>query len=344
MEALLQQTMGGMPIFALLLGIAFFIFILGYGANLMVDQAVALSRMWGIPRGIVGATVVSLGTTFPEAAVSVSAAVQGEPGIALGNAVGSIICDTGLILGIANCMAPLALERHVVGRQGWLQLGAGVLLVLACFPWAAPHTVFTAGGHLPRAMGFFFLVLLGFYIVLSIRWAREADACAVCDEAEGDTTAPRALLKLAAGAILVAGSSHFLIPMVRETALRLSVPESIIGATLVAFGTSLPELVTAVTAVRKGHGELAVGNVLGADILNVLFVAGTAAAVTQGGLMAPPHFFQILFPAMLAVLFVFRIGVIASGTHLKRQFGLVLLTVYLMVMVISYSGNIAPPH
>ena len=135
---------------------------------------------------------------------------------------------------------------------------------------------------------------------------------------------------------MVVVSSKLLIPLVRETALRLAVPESIIGATLVAFGTSLPELVTAVTAVRKGHGALAVGNVIGADILNVLFVAGAAAAVTPGGLMAPAHFFRLLFPAMLLVLAVFRIGVLTSGTHLKRPFGIVLLAAYTAVTLISY--------
>ena len=343
MDTLLLQTIAGMPLGTILLGIVLFLFILGYGADMMVDQAVGLSRIWGIPQGIVGATIVSLGTTFPEAAVSVAAAVQGEPDIALGNAVGSIICDTGLILGIANCMSPLTLERQVVGRQGWLQLAAGILLVACCFPWNAPQTVLVAGGRLPRAVGFCFLALLGLYIYFSIRWARQTADGQGHQTPDHATSVLNAGLKLAAGAAMVVVASRVLIPMVRETALRLTVPESIIGATLVAFGTSLPELVTAVTAVRKGHGELAVGNILGADILNVLFVAGAAAAVTPEGLAAPPHFFQLLFPAMLAILFVFRIGVLRSGAQLKRQFGLALLTTYLVVTVVSYS-NITIPH
>ena len=115
-----------------------------------------------------------------------------------------------------------------------------------------------------------------------------------------------------------------LIPGVAEAARRLSVPDSIIAATLVAFGTSLPELVTAIKASIRGHGELAVGNVIGADILNVLFVAGAAAAVTPGGLLAGPQFFKILFPAMVFILLVFRVGVIFSGKAMKRSFGIVL--------------------
>ena len=116
----------------------------------------------------------------------------------------------------------------------------------------------------------------------------------------------------------------------------MEVPDSIIAATLVAFGTSLPELITAVTAARRGHGDLAIGNVVGADILNVLFVAGAAAAVTPRGLAAGPHFFVVLFPAMLLILVVFRLGVIFSGEHLKRPFGYILLGAYAVYMVVSY--------
>jgi hypothetical protein len=107
------------------------------------------------------------------------------------------------------------------------------------------------------------------------------------------------------------------------------------SATLVAFGTSLPELVTAVTAARRGHGELAIGNIVGADILNVLFVSGAAAAATEGGLIADPHFFIVLFPVMLFVLAVFRIGIFVSGDAMRRPFGYVLLGAYGLYLAIS---------
>ena len=110
-----------------------------------------------------------------------------------------------------------------------------------------------------------------------------------------------------------------------------------IAATLVAFGTSLPELVTAVAAARKGHGEIAVGNVIGADILNVLFVAGASAAVTRGGLAADGHFFRVLFPMMLLLLIVFRIGVVFSRDRMKRGFGAILLAAYGIYLLVSYS-------
>ena len=142
--------------------------------------------------------------------------------------------------------------------------------------------------------------------------------------------------KLVGAIVLVVVAARVLIPAVSELALRWDVPQSIIASTVVAFGTSLPELVTAVTAARRGHGELAVGNVVGADILNVLFVAGAAAAVTPGGLMAGGHFFLVLYPIMLLILLVFRVGIIFSGSLMKRPFGYILLLAYAVYTVVIY--------
>ena len=244
--------------------------------------------------------------------------------MALGNAVGSIICDTGLILGMACLLAPLRLNRAIVNRQGWIQLAAATALVAACFPWSHAAEVWTVGGRLPQFVGFVFLVALAAYMGLSIRWAATGAAEAQDHERSEDRAAGSTafvLMKLTGALALVVLSAQVLIPSVQEAATRIEIPESIIAATLVAFGTSLPELVTALTAARRGHGELAVGNVVGADILNVLFVAGAAAAVTPAGLMAGSHFFVVLFPAMLMILLIFRVGIFLSGDFMKRPFG-----------------------
>lgn len=349
MEAWISGIMAGLPLPMLLVVIAVFLVTLGKGADLLVAEAVALSVRWGVPAVVIGATIVSLGTTLPEAAVSVVSALQGNPDLALGNAVGSIIVDTGLILGLAAVLAPLPLRREVVNRQGWVQLGSGVLLVVACAPWSNLGQTFTVGGVLPQWMGFVLLGLLVLYIYFSIRWSRSGGSSELEEEVKehaGEAQAPvgKIVVKLVAGIGLVVLSSQVLIPAVEETAVRLGVPQVIIAATLVAFGTSLPELVTALTAVRKGHGELAVGNVIGADILNVLFVSGAAAAVTQGGLAASPQFFQFLFPAMIGVLVIFRVGVAFSGDSLKRPFGVVLLAVYVAVTAASYFFQGGPAH
>ena len=336
MEEALVHLFQGLHYALLGLVIAVSLGVLGKAADWLVDEAVELSSRSGIPKVVIGATIVSLGTTAPEAAVSVFAAIQGQPGLALGNAVGSIICDTGLILGLASVIAPLKLDRKIVNRQGWIQLGAAVALVAFSFPWSTPGRSFSAGGHLPQSIGFVFLVCLAVYMWQSVRWARQAPGSTDGANGGGDRTLVFSLAKLIGAVAVVVVSARILIPAVSEAANRLDVPQSIIAATLVAFGTSLPELVTAVTAARKGHGELAVGNVVGADILNVLFVAGAAAAVTPGGLMAGGHFFLVLYPIMLFILLVFRVGIIFSGSMMKRPIGYVLLLAYGVYLVIIY--------
>ncbi len=343
MEQALEQFFAGLHWALLGLMIVAALAVLGRGADWLVNEAVALSERSGIPKVVIGATVVSVGTTTPEAAVSVLAAMRGSPGLALGNAVGSIICDTGLILGLACVIAPLRLNRRIVNRQGWIQFGAGVTLVAVSFPWGAPATAFSTGGHLPQFMGFVFLASLAAYLWRSVVWSRREPELAELEEhtvatheQEPAASNPVILAKLVAAIAVVVGSAKVLVPAVEEAARRLDVPEGIIAATLVAFGTSLPELITAVTAARRGHGDLAVGNVVGADILNVLFVAGAAAAVTPGGLEAGGHFFLVLFPIMLFVLAVFRLGIVFSQQYLRRPFGFALLAAYGFYLVVSY--------
>ena len=319
----------------LVASIAISLLVLGKSADVLVDTAVEVSENLRIPPMVVGATIVSLGTTAPEAAVSVLAAVEGSPGLALGNAVGSVIADTGLILGVACLIAPLKLDPRIVSRQGWIQVGAGVLLVLLTVPWSRPADMFSVGGRLSQASGFLLLALLVGYLYVSVRWAGQHRA-ATPHEGPASSRSWFVVAKLVAAVGLVIASAQVVIPGATEAALRMSVPESVIAGTLVAFGTSLPELVTAVTAARRGQGELAVGNVVGADILNVLFVAGAAAAFTPAGLEASGNFFMVLYPAMLFILAVFRVGVFVSGDSLRRSFGWILLAAYCLYVVAGY--------
>lgn len=345
MEAWLEAFFADLHWSLLGLTIALSLYAVGRSADWLVDEAVELSKRSNIPKTVIGATIVSVGTTMPEAAVSVLAAINGAPGLALGNAVGSVICDTGLILGVACLISPLPLDRKIVNRQGWIQLGAGFLLVAACLPWSNPMQAFTEGGRLPQWLGFAFLGGLALYLYQSIVWARKEAPTANSEEDDGPTeTLWVSIFKLLTAVALVVVFARILIPAVTEAAERMAVPEAIVAATLVAFGTSLPELVTAVAAARRGHGELAVGNVVGADILNVLFVAGAAAAVTPGGLLAGPQFFEVLFPIMLFILMVFRVGVILSGQVMRRPFGWILIAAYVFYLVISYATQSLPNH
>ncbi len=255
MEELLLHYLNSFPTIILLVVIGAFLWTLGKGADILVDEAVSLSIHWGIPKMVVGATIVSLGTTLPEATISVLAAIQGNPDLALGNAIGSIIADTGLIIGLAAMMGHLPVDKMTIDRQGLIQMGSGFILAIACLPFltSAP------GGHIPQIMGFFFLILLALYIHFSMRWAKNSgmDEGAILEEENSPLITQ--VLKMVIGITLVIISSRILIPAVEITAVRVGIPQSVIAATLVAFGTSLPELITAISAVRKGHGELAVG-------------------------------------------------------------------------------------
>ena len=348
MHDLLLELFKNADTWLLLIVVAASIAVLGKSADNLVDQAVVLSVRSGMPRVIIGATIVSLGTTMPEATVSVFAAMTGNSEMALGNAVGPVICDTGLILGIACLISPLPLDRKLVNRQGWVQFSVGVLMVLACVDWA--YRLGMTDQRDPRLhqyTGIGFLCLLFLYLAWSVRLAKttKEDGSADIPEGKSSGSAIRPVVILLIAIAFLVSSSATLITAAEIVAERLHVPPAIIAATLVAFGTSLPELVTAITAVRKGQGELAVGNVIGADILNVLFVAGAAASVTPAGLDVPAELSTVGFPAMIIILGIFRVGVFsAKSGKLSRPFGVLLLAVYVIFLAVNIlSGGTSGP-
>ena len=308
------------------------LFVLGRSAEVIVDIAVILSLKLKISRLIIGATIISLGTTLPEVVVSVLASFQGKGSIALGNAVGSIICDTALILGFAILIGKIPSTSSLVNKQGWFQLFAGFLLVFACVErWDLSYSL-SSGGHLPQMFGFICLFLLILYLSFSIfsakKYSTEGDAHIEFDEKLEEASSFSLSFYFIAACLLLAVSSEVLILSASEMALRLEIPQSIIAVTLVAFGTSVPELVTSVIAVKKGYGDIALGNIIGADILNVLLVAGISVAFTKGGFEVDPSFFSKSFPVMIMSLVVLRFGLIFSKDYLKKSVGVVLLLLY----------------
>jgi cation:H+ antiporter len=316
------------------------------GADWLVEGASGSAYRLGISKVIVGATIVSLGTTSPEAAVSVMAAWQGEPGLALGNAVGSIIADTGLIFGLGCLLAVLPADRFVLSRQGWVQLGSAVLLAAICYlTWARQGDAAT----IDRWVGVLFLGLLGAYLAVSVRWSRQhtrAQPFMIDDAAAIDRKAHESLWKLGlfmlVGLVLVVFASRVLICAVTALAEQWGVPKVVIAGTLVALGTSLPELVVGMTAILKGHKELLVGNVIGADILNVLFVVGGSAVAKPLPLIEPhaavPQIFLYLhLPTMLVVLLLFRVFIFraAGKGHFSRWYGVPLLAIYVGFVLVG---------
>jgi cation:H+ antiporter len=310
------------------------LFALGKGADILVDHAVSVSSHFNIPKAIIGATIISLGTTLPETSVSVLAAIEGIPDLALGNAVGSIIVDTGLIIGLATQIAPLPINMNAIRFQSWVQYGVGVLLIIFSLPfWHASGT-----GNITQWMGYMLIFLLGMYLYWSMKHSIN-----IVDESEKNVASDHVVLDfflIFVGIAVVILASKLLIPSVEILALRAGIPESIIAATIVAFGTSLPELTTAIKSVKKGHSDLAIGNIMGADILNVLFVIGSAAAVTKSGLPIPSDFYMIQLPFMMIILTLFRIFTLNSGNRISRLEGTVLLVCYLIYLAFNYGPTL----
>lgn len=336
MNAFLHEFLMNSSIILSLVVLAVSLFTLGKGADMLVDSAVLLSLRWGIPKTIVGATIVSLGTTLPEASVSTLAAIKGNADLALGNAIGSIIADTGLIIGIAALLGTIPVDKTLIRRQGTIQILAAILLTLVSLPFFSQGSE----GTIYQWMGWIFVLLLCGYMYLSFKWAKTADTGSATDSAAAEYTERSIfslLFLLILGIGIVVVSSKVLIPAVEVSALKAGIPQSIIAATLVAFGTSVPELVTAITAVRKGHGELAAGNIIGADILNVLFVLGVAAAVTPSGIRVPVSFYYLQFPTMLIVLGLFRFCSTRKEAVINRATGAALFIFYGVYIILNFT-------
>ncbi|MAE60691.1 MAG: sodium:calcium antiporter [Planctomycetaceae bacterium] len=325
------------------------------GADWLVEGASGIALRAGMSKIVIGATIVSLGTTSPEAAVSVMAAWKGDAGLALGNAVGSIIADTGLIFGMGCLLMALPVDRFILNRQGWVQFGSAVLLAVICYVAWWQHREEPVIG---RWVGPVMLGLLGAYLWASVRWGRQhsrlhaheddtSETDEILERASGDSWAKLAL-RFVVGLTLVVLFGHILIICVELLCLRWGVPEVVVASTIVALGTSLPELVVGITAIRKGHPELLIGNVIGADVLNVLFVIGASASAAElpiidrgpdaptGGI--PEIFLYLHLPTMLVILTLFRVYIFAAvrrGRFL-RWFGVPLVTIYLAYLALNY--------
>jgi len=311
-----------------------------FGADRVVSSAAKLAAELGLSKVIIGATIVSLGTTLPEACVSVMASFRGDSDMALGNGVGSVIVDTALIFGLCCCICRLPKDKFMLNRHGWLQLGSGALLVaVVLISWAWVGDIESV--WIPWYVGIFFLLLLAFYLYLSVRWSREHPEL-IPDEAKEVASKdgrvvhrrPAWLLLsfLAGGLVLIVGGSELLIGSVKQICERHKVPEELIAVTVVAFGTSLPELATAIASLLKGHADLLVGNVIGADILNVLFVIG--ASSSAGGLDVKPSFLWLYLPMMMLVLIMLRLFIFMPGKRFSRWQGVPLLASYALFIVL----------
>jgi cation:H+ antiporter len=304
------------------------------GGEALVRGSVAVARRMGLSTLVIGLTLVGFGTSLPELVASLRAALVGSPAIAVGNVIGSNIANTLLILGISAVIAPIAVARRPFRRDGLVLLVTAALL-----------TALVLAGRVERWMAVGLLLLLAIYLgytYLSERANRAAPG--ILQAGAERAGAPR--VPLAAGLLIAAGGiaavilgANLLVGAAIDIARSAGISEAVVGLTLVAIGTSLPEIATSVVAAIRGHGDIAFGNAVGSNIFNILGIVGVTASVRP--IDVPPAFaaldiWVMLGSAILLVIFAL------TGRRIARSEGVVLLVAYALYVVVQFAPGLRP--
>ncbi len=288
------------------------------GGDWFVDGATGLARRFHLPELLIGATVVSIGTTLPEVMVSTTSALTGHGEIAYGNAIGSVICNAALIAAVTIAVRPGPVDRAALRTPVLFFFAAAALYALVAY----------TTGQFTRPVGLTLLAMFAVYMAVTMLQMRRGAVPAAGEEEAAAGSAGRDLGLLAVGAALIALGADLLVDNGTLIAQALDVPESVI-----ALGTSLPELVTAITSLVKGHGALSLGNVIGANLFNLVLVSGVSVtlapfSIPQAAVIAGHNASLVLdLPVMLLVMLLLTVPALVRG-KLSRVQGLALLAVY----------------
>lgn len=298
--------------------IAIILLVLGFvmltkGADWFVDGSSALAARLGIPQLVIGLTIVAMGTSAPEAAVSITSALKGNEGITVGNVVGSNIMNILLILGIASVIVPLAVQKST--RMIEIPYMIAITILFGVLGYTGEKITRIEGGILWIA----FLIYLGYLLWMAKKGKEENEP----DEKQ--KSLPVQLLMILVGLVCIVLGSDFVVDGATEIAKVIGISERIIGLTIVAFGTSLPELVTSVTAARRGNADIAIGNIVGSNVFNILFVAGTSALISPV-VFENKFVFDTIVATAVAVLLL--VCVCNKEGKLKRSGGIIMLAAY----------------
>ncbi|MCI8514559.1 MAG: calcium/sodium antiporter [Lachnospiraceae bacterium] len=286
------------------------------GADWFVDGASAIAEKLQIPKLVIGLTIVAMGTSAPEAAVSISAALKGNADITIGNIVGSNILNILIILGLSAAIAPLAVEQNTIRRDMPFLLGIGLLLIVQGWD-----------GSITRFDGLIMIILFVAYLVfLLVKARRQPQQDSINASRQNLWQIPLTAIGLAAVVI----GSNLAVDAACATARLLGMSERFIGLTIVALGTSLPELFTSVIAARKGNADIAIGNIVGSNIFNILFVVGLSAVIIPVPFAAAFRFDS----AVSIAAAVFLLVCCAKSASLKRWHGAFMLVEYLAYFLI----------
>jgi cation:H+ antiporter len=307
------------------------------GASLLVRGASKLALSFGVSPLVVGLTIVAFGTSSPEVAVSVGAALEGKTDLAVGNVVGSNIFNVLFILGVSALIAPLIVHLQLIRQEVPVMIGVSVLLV-----------ALGLDGDLSRwDAGLLAVLMLGYttFLVVQSRRQSAADAAELAGELPADTQWDRhwsmQVVLVAAGLLLLVYGSDWLVAASIAFAKAMGVSDLIIGLTIVAAGTSMPEVATSILAAIKGERDIAVGNVVGSNTFNILGCLGLAGLVAPGGLPLPPSLLSFDIWVMLAVA-IACLPVFFTGREIARWEGAVFVGYY--VAYVAYLILAAQQH
>jgi len=316
------------PVLLFAVGLVFLI----KGGDWFVDGSVGIARCFHVSELLIGATVVSIGTTLPEVMVSTASAIGGHGEIAYGNAIGSVICNSALIAAI-----PIAVRPGKVDPKT-LRVPVAFFFVAAAAYAGAAYTT----GNFTRPFGFALLSLFVAYLVANIVSLKNAPLPEGGVSDEKESKLGQDLIRLVLGTILIAAGARLLVDNGTLIAQGLGVPESVIALTFVALGTSLPELVTAITSLIKGHSDLSLGNVIGANVFNLVLVSGLSVAVapfhipTNAVFMGHNASLVLELPVMFLVMLLLTVPALTKGKTSRAQ-GFLMLAIYATFCIIQFT-------
>ena len=293
------------------------------GGDYFVDAASWASEASGIPKFIVGATIVSLATTLPEIIVSSMAAYNGSVDMAIGNSIGSIIANTGMILAISIIFMPVVFDRSK------LIIKAGLFMVVI-----VALGVLSMSGQLTLGKSLVLFALFGFFIYENIKSARELD-----DDSADSYSVPKDrktviinIIKFVVGTLGIVIGSRLLVNNGTELAIIIGIPESVVGLTAVAIGTSLPELVTTINAIIRKEFSLSAGNIIGANIINATLILPICAMITNGAIPVSTRTLILDLPVALVIAAIALIPALIKGRFQRWQ-GFTVLGIYIAYVV-----------
>lgn len=295
----------------LLLAVGFVMLI--KGSDWFVDGSSGIASKFGIPQLVIGLTIVAMGTSAPEAAVSISAAFSGNADITIGNIVGSNILNILIILGLSSVIIPIAVAPSTIKAEAPFMIAiTAVMLILGL------------DGVVGLIDGIILLILFAVYLTYLFIMAKKDKNKDNSDEKAKDISVAKAIIYAVTGLALIVLGSNVTVDAATEIATAVGVSERFIGLTIVALGTSLPELFTSVTAARKGNADIAIGNIVGSNVFNILFVVGLSAVIIPVP-FDPKFIFDSIISIAAGILLILSC---IRSKKLKRHTGIVMLICY----------------